>query len=59
MAANPLLNAVAANSNKSPTDPQECCDWANARLHPEAAAQNLHWVTTNDAKKPVALVPYR
>ena len=55
MTANPLK--AAANSNKSPTDPQECCDWANSRLHPDAVSASLHWVVTGDPKKPIALVP--
>jgi hypothetical protein len=53
---NPLKDMVVAP--KSPTDPQECCDWANARLHPKAAEQNLRWVVTGNPAKPIELRRY-
>ena len=46
------------NSETSPTDPQECCDWANARLHPKAVEANLHWIVTGDPAKPIELRKY-
>jgi hypothetical protein len=52
---NPLKGVVAAT--KSPLDPQECCDWANNRLHPDAARLGLRWVVTGDPKQPIKLTP--
>ncbi len=49
--------AVVPHLERSPTDPKECCEWANARLSPKAVEAGLHWVTTSDPKKPIALVP--
>lgn len=40
---------------KSPTDPQECCDWANERLHPKAAEAGLAWYVTGNHDKPIEL----
>jgi hypothetical protein len=56
MAANPLIErAPKGKGEKSPTDPQECCDWANERLHPKAVEANLRWIVTGDKDKPIAL----
>lgn len=51
-------NRLAPTREKSPTDPQECCDWANSRLHPDAVEAGLHWVVTGnpDPAKSIALV---
>lgn len=52
------LNAQAATGKKekSPLDPQECCDWASMRLHPDARSAGLEWVATGNPDKPIALV---
>jgi hypothetical protein len=36
---------------KSPTDPQECCDWANARL----CDPDREWIVTGNKDTPIAL----
>jgi hypothetical protein len=46
---------ASGKGEKSPLDPQECCDWANDRLHPEAAKLGLRWVVTGNPEKPIAL----
>ena len=53
------LRAVATESHRSPTDPQECCDWANDRLHVKAIEAGLEWRVTGDPAKPIALVKVR
>lgn len=58
MAANPITAGKPQRGEKSPTDPQECCDWANARLHPKAIECNLHWIVTGNRDKPIALVRF-
>ena len=58
MTTNPLAKAANA-STKSPTDPQECCDWANDRLHVKAIEAGLEWRVTGDPAKPIALVKVR
>lgn len=45
----------SGNGELSPTDPQECCDWANERLHPKAAEQGLRWYVTGIRHKPIEL----
>lgn len=40
---------------RSPTDPQECCEWANTRLR-SAGDFSREWRTTNDPKRPIILV---
>ena len=52
------LNGESAKGKKekSPLDPQECCDWANMRLHPDARNAGLEWVVTGNRDKPIALV---
>ena len=57
MSTNPIKAKVGGGKEPSPKDPQACCDWANARLHPSAAEEELHWVVTGDPKSPIALVP--
>lgn len=49
------LKMVATGPNRSPEDPQSCCDWANSRLHPSACEVGLHWVVTGNPDKPIAL----
>ena len=51
--------AKASVGEASPRDPQDCCDWANARLHQKAVDAGLRWVPTGDTKSPMALVPAR
>jgi hypothetical protein len=50
------LAKATGGKQRSPTDPQECCDWANDRLHPDAADVGLHWVVTGNKDKPIALL---
>jgi hypothetical protein len=45
-----------SESGRSPTDPRECCDWANDRLHPDAANTGLRWYTTGNKDRPIALM---
>lgn len=52
MAKNPL--AIVGTENKSPSDPQECCDWANARL--SGYPEEREWVVTGDKNLPIKLV---
>lgn len=52
MTANPLKSH--AGPSRSPTDPQDCCDWANARLTADQAAA-VQWVVTGDRARPIAL----
>lgn len=53
MPKNPL-GEVKPKEEKSPTDPQECCVWANARLHPDVVGK-AEWVGTGDPKRPIRL----
>ncbi len=55
MSINPLGDAAKGKGEKSPTDPQECCDWANARMHPDAARLGYRWVVTGNQGKPIEL----
>ena len=38
---------------KSPTDPQECCDWANARL--DGYPDEREWIVTGREDQPIEL----
>lgn len=52
MAANPLIErAPRGKGEKSPADPQECCDWANARL----CDPDREWIVTGNKDKPIEL----
>jgi hypothetical protein len=55
MTANALKQRIAAPVGKSPTDPQECCDWANERRHVEAVNAGLFWHVTGNPAKPIEL----
>jgi hypothetical protein len=52
MAKNPL--AIVGTENKSPSDPQECCDWANERLR-AAGDFDREWIVTGNKDKPIEL----
>jgi hypothetical protein len=41
-------------NEKSPTDPQECCDWANARLE-AAGDDDRRWFVTSNKDRPIEL----
>ena len=59
MASNPITAGKPQRGSASPTDPQECCDWANDRLHVKAIEAGLEWRVTGDRAKPIALVKVR
>lgn len=59
MPTNPLLKAVKGGKEKSPLDPQECCDWANDRLNEDIANLGLRWVVTGNKERPIALTQYQ
>lgn len=44
---------------KSPLDPQECCDWANDRISESAANLGLRWVVTGNKDRPIELIQYQ
>lgn len=50
MTANPL-RVVGTATAKSPLDPQECCDWANARMD----TSEREWIVTGNKDKPIEL----
>jgi len=52
----PSSRLTPKSSEKSPTDPHECCIWANARLHPDAVEAGLHWIVTGNKDRPIDLV---
>lgn len=56
MPTNPLIAGRDRANERSPTDPQECCDWANARLAISEPSGDRCWVVTGDPAKPIALV---
>lgn len=57
MSTNPIKAKTGdGKKEKSPLDPQECCDWANMRLHQDARNAGLEWVVTGNRDKPIALV---
>lgn len=51
MAKNPL--AIVGTDNKSPEDPQRCCDWANARL--KGYPDEREWIVTGNKDKPIEM----
>lgn len=53
MTTNPL--SKGGQGEKSPTDPRECCNWANLRMHPDARALGYQWVPTGNASRPIEL----
>lgn len=55
MTTNRLARSENARGEKSPLDPQECCDWANDRLHVKAIEAGLRWVVTGNRHKPIEL----
>lgn len=55
MTANALKQRIATPAERSPTDPQECCDWANARRHADAVSAGLFWRVTGNPAKPIEL----
>lgn len=57
--ANRLIAERQRSGELSPTDPQECCEWANLRMRPELKDLGYQWVTTGDPKKPIALAKPR
>ena len=59
MATNPITAGKSQRGAASPTDPQECCDWANDRLHVKAIEAGLEGRVTGDPAKPIALVKVR
>ncbi len=55
MIANALKARIASPIGKSPTDPQECCDWANANLLARDITDERRWVVTGDPNHPIRL----
>lgn len=53
MTTNRLATPIREGS--SPIDPQECCDWANARRHVDAVNLGLFWRVTGNPAKPIEL----
>ena len=51
--SNPLK--PVGQGERSPTDPRECCDWANARINTELRQQGYQWVPTGNAGRPIEL----
>lgn len=51
MTTNRLAKTENARGVKSPTDPQECCDWANARMD----TSEREWIVTGNKDRPIAL----
>jgi hypothetical protein len=49
------LRSVPIRASNSPTDPQECCYWANSLMRDDLAADGYAWVVTGDPKQPIAL----
>lgn len=49
------INRLARADERSPTDPQECCDWANARLEAQGDTDRK-WVVTHDPASPIKLI---
>jgi hypothetical protein len=56
MTTNRLAQSGAPNGKeRSPTNPHECCAWANTRMHPDAANLGFEWVVTGYPDKPIEL----
>ncbi len=53
--ANKLIVERQRTGERSPTDPQACCDWANARMLARDPSDERRWVTTGDPQNPIRL----
>jgi hypothetical protein len=51
MATNPITAGKPQRGAKSPESPQECCDWANARMD----TSEREWIVTGNKDRPIAL----
>jgi hypothetical protein len=54
MANNPITTGKPKRGEMSPEDPQECCDWANARLE-AAGDDDRRWFVTGNKDRPIEL----
>lgn len=57
MTTNPLLEGKSRKGEKSPSDPHECCVWANDRMSGELAQLGYKWAVTGNKDRPIALLP--